>query len=345
MYFNIIVLLALSGLLAYVGDILGRKIGKMRLTFSGMRPRTTAVVISILTGMLITVVTLAILTAVSEEARVALFKIDEIRRDRDELTKKLKETQTSFDSTRLEYERALSAIRDLNESKEKLKAEVASMEKTLDIKNRESVVFQPDSLIAFEVISAKSKTEEIEMQFIDLINKLKSLCENLGVTVRDSSVIWGQLREPLFGVLKNLTPNEELVVYIKTKQRVMKGENLGDVNVRSEKNRIIFKKGDLIKFDDVPKDQEEKEHIVIDGSKSRDSIKLELISYLDKVRRKAKNEGLIIEPFMMFDSINLHDIVNEIKKFNHKIKLYIEITEDVSIVGPFKFWIHYTEIN
>lgn len=345
MYFNIAVLLALGGLLAYVGDVLGRKIGKMRITLSGMRPRTTAVVISVLTGMMITIVTLAILTAVSEEARVALFKIDEIRRDREELTKKLREVQTNFDSTRIEYERALSAIRDLNESKDKLKAEVASMEKTLEIKNRESVVFQPDSLIAFEVISAKSRTEEIEMQFIDLINRLRSLCENLGVNVRDASAIWAQLREPLFGVLKKLDPNEELVVYIKTKQRVMKGENLGDVNVRSEKNRILYKKGDQIKFDDVPKDQEEKEHVVIDGSKSRDSIKLELISYLDRVRRKVKEDGLIVEPFIMFDSINLHDIVNEIKKFDRKIRLYVEITEDVSIVGPFKFWIHYSEVK
>lgn len=343
MYFNIIILLILSGVLAYVGDVLGRKIGKMRISIPGLRPKTTAIVISIVTGMLITIVTLAVLTAISEEARIALFKIEEIRRDREELTKKLAEQKSVYDSIEVEYSRALEVLKDINESKEKLKAESLSLEKTLQIKKLENVVFQPEELLDYVVITSDSKPVEIEKQYTDMINRIKNASEQIGVKTRPFESIWGQLRDPLMETSKKLRPREELVVYLKTTQRVMVGEFLEDVKVQAEMNRTIYKKGQKFTFES-PSGGGDTDNVVIDGSRSRELIKIELIRFFDKVRKKLKDDGMIIEPFSGFDSITMHDMINDIKQKNSKIMLSIEITGDVSIVGPFAFRIKFFKI-
>jgi uncharacterized protein (DUF3084 family) len=75
----IVVLILLSGLVAFIGNLVGRAIGRRRLTLLGIRPRYTAQIITVMTGMLITVVTLAAVLLVSEDARQALFHLREIQ--------------------------------------------------------------------------------------------------------------------------------------------------------------------------------------------------------------------------------------------------------------------------
>ncbi len=53
----ILTLLTLGGFVAYIGDLLGRRMGKKRLSILGLRPKHTAVVLTVLTGVLITLIT------------------------------------------------------------------------------------------------------------------------------------------------------------------------------------------------------------------------------------------------------------------------------------------------
>lgn len=75
------VLILLSGAIAIVGNAVGRNIGRRRLSLFGLRPRYTAQIITVLTGMLITVTTLLVMLALSGEARVALFRLNEVLRE------------------------------------------------------------------------------------------------------------------------------------------------------------------------------------------------------------------------------------------------------------------------
>ncbi len=72
-------LILVSGLVAFIGNLVGRNIGRRRLTLLGLRPRYTAQLITVLTGMLITVVTLAVVLLVSNDARQALFHLQELQ--------------------------------------------------------------------------------------------------------------------------------------------------------------------------------------------------------------------------------------------------------------------------
>lgn len=76
----IVAILVLGGLLATLGDRIGTKVGKARLSLFNLRPRKTAVLITIVTGILISASTLGILFASSEPLRRGVFEYDETQR-------------------------------------------------------------------------------------------------------------------------------------------------------------------------------------------------------------------------------------------------------------------------
>ncbi len=88
------VLIALSGGIALVGNAVGRGIGRRRLSLFGMRPRYTAQVITVATGMLITITTLVVVLLLSAEARVALFRLNEVFRETRRLEDEIRKQET-----------------------------------------------------------------------------------------------------------------------------------------------------------------------------------------------------------------------------------------------------------
>lgn len=61
------VLILVSGFIAYFGDLLGRSMGKKRLTLWKLRPKHTAYIVTALTGMLIAALTLSTLIRVNHD--------------------------------------------------------------------------------------------------------------------------------------------------------------------------------------------------------------------------------------------------------------------------------------
>ena len=75
------ILIIVSGAVAYVGNLVGRATGRRRLTIFGLRPRYTAQLVTIVTGMLITIITLVSVFLVSTDARTGLFQLNELREE------------------------------------------------------------------------------------------------------------------------------------------------------------------------------------------------------------------------------------------------------------------------
>ncbi len=73
-------LVVVSGVIAYVGDIVGRRMGRKRLSLFGLRPRHTAIVISVISGMLITAFTLTAAMLASRNVRDGFLNMGEMRR-------------------------------------------------------------------------------------------------------------------------------------------------------------------------------------------------------------------------------------------------------------------------
>ncbi|MBN9503526.1 MAG: DUF3084 domain-containing protein [Armatimonadetes bacterium] len=73
-YLFLSILVIVGGVIAWVADSLGRRIGKKRLSFMGLRPRHTATLIIILAGILVPIITIAAMYVLSSDVREWIIK-------------------------------------------------------------------------------------------------------------------------------------------------------------------------------------------------------------------------------------------------------------------------------
>lgn len=105
-YILILAILILGGVIATVGDRIGTRVGKARLSLFKLRPKNTAVLVTILTGTLISASTLAILFAADEGLRKGVFELEDIQKDLRRKREQLDATAQQLDGTRKELEQA-----------------------------------------------------------------------------------------------------------------------------------------------------------------------------------------------------------------------------------------------
>ena len=68
----------MGGLIAYMGDKLGTKVGKRKMSLFGLRPKHTSIIVTIVTGLLVAATTVGVLTITSQSVRTALFGMDQL---------------------------------------------------------------------------------------------------------------------------------------------------------------------------------------------------------------------------------------------------------------------------
>ncbi len=72
-------LLVLGGLLSTLGDRLGTRVGKARLSIFKLRPKRTAIFITAMTGSFISAISFGFMLLVSRQLRVGLFELDDLQ--------------------------------------------------------------------------------------------------------------------------------------------------------------------------------------------------------------------------------------------------------------------------
>jgi uncharacterized protein (DUF3084 family) len=120
----ILALLLLGGVLSTLGDRLGSKVGKARLSLLGMRPRRTAVVITVLTGSLISAISLGLMLLVSDRLRTGLFELDQLER-------RLSEGREALERSQSELNAAEQGRREARSQLGMVEAQAASLRKEL----------------------------------------------------------------------------------------------------------------------------------------------------------------------------------------------------------------------
>lgn len=75
----IAIIAVMGGAIAYIGDKLGTKVGKKKLSIFGLRPKHTSIIVTIVTGILISATTLGVMTAISWDVRTALFGMEALK--------------------------------------------------------------------------------------------------------------------------------------------------------------------------------------------------------------------------------------------------------------------------
>lgn len=126
----IIVMIITGGAIAFIGDKLGTKIGKKRLSIFGLRPRHTSMIVTVVTGGLITALSIGFMALISQNVRTALFGMDELRQTMDSTLAELDEATENLFKAQEEFERANANLKEskleiasLKTEQEELRAE------------------------------------------------------------------------------------------------------------------------------------------------------------------------------------------------------------------------------
>lgn len=138
----IIFLIVISGAIALIGNYVGRRVGKRRISILGIRPYYTSMIITVITGVLITTVTLIILISVSYSMRTALESKAQLQETIKMLSQKLSSTQSELSiranelSAAIEYQKRLEKnIQEQTKKVKSLETEMKRLEK--DLKEKE----------------------------------------------------------------------------------------------------------------------------------------------------------------------------------------------------------------
>jgi uncharacterized protein (DUF3084 family) len=324
---SILVLIIVSGLIAWAGDVIGRRIGRRRLSIFGIRPKNTAIVITIFTGMVITLLTLVILAMISKEARFALM-------DSDRIMKELGDIQQEFD-------RSKDVIRTLNEERLALEStrsglvsEISRMTREVEIvrndlfaarRNLEAlskgkIIFNKDEVLGYVTVKGKSQPDQLVMELEKLTRNIYDMAQTLGFKVKSFKKTWGQMEAPIRTFAEQLDENANMAIVIQTTERVAKGQEL-QLNLKAIPNRLVFQKGDVLEGE-------------IDASQNRQDIRMEILGMLEEINIKARSRDMVVNPMEEVDSMILYDLVNQVKKYNKPVRLEIYVDEDTSITGP-----------
>lgn len=161
----IVVLVLTGGVIAFIGDRLGSKVGKKKLSLFGLRPRHTSILVTIITGILITTVTFGILAIASKDVRTALFGMNKLKAELNEKQSMLEEASGAL----------VNVKNDLNTTKE----EYAKSKKDLEETQEDlEIAQQAAELLRQEQVALQNKNQELWSDNQTLIEHNQSLAEN-----------------------------------------------------------------------------------------------------------------------------------------------------------------------
>lgn len=215
--FTLILVLALmGGLIAYLGDKLGSKIGKKRLRLFGLRPHDTSVVMTILSGILVAALTITVLTISSKEVRTALFGMKKMRAEiaslttaRDqanqelsaqnakiqELDQKITEATASADAAKKQEAAAKAQMQEAQAQMQQAQADLGALQARY---NEANARLQQAQAQVKEAEAARDKLQQDVKSLEDTAKKLK---EGI-VAIREGNVVFRSGEILYAGVLK-----------------------------------------------------------------------------------------------------------------------------------------------
>lgn len=147
-YILIAAIFLLGGIIAAFGDRLGTKIGKARLRLFNLRPRQTAMIITVVTGMSISALTLGILFGLSGSLRRGIFQLDDILKEKRQTEADLAEVRQqkqqveqqlidvraqqnqavdNLDAINLDFEQSRQQVKKISAQAKKLRQELNSL--------------------------------------------------------------------------------------------------------------------------------------------------------------------------------------------------------------------------
>ena len=203
----IIIMAIVGGLIAYIADKMGSKIGKKRMSIFGLRPKHTSILLTVLSGVIISVVTIVVMAIASQSARTALFGMDKLQKELRQLNEDKIVAAEALSSAKGQVDEQNKLIDELDERIKESTARNDAMESKLSSMNEKYVLAQNEVQALTE---ARAKlSEEIE----DLEKTTESLRKGI-INMREGQVFYRTGEVIYAGVMHGGLTHQENVVQV-----------------------------------------------------------------------------------------------------------------------------------
>ncbi len=293
----IIFLLLLGGLISTLGDLLGSKIGKARFSVLKLRPKKTAILITIMTGSVISASSLSLMILVNRQLRVGLFRLGDLQ-------KKLQDSR--------------QVLIPLQQEREKLENKIVVKERELKqlerniiaLRSGKVVIRSGQSLMISEINSTNEDDIRAQLNKI-IINANRYTYKIVKPKGGDAKNLLLLRKNHIEELEKIILRGGNWVINIKSVRNVLSGENFVYAFPEISENKIIVRKDEKItKIAFQKEDFKRKEF----GEK----INLLLSSSLAEMKRRG---SLINEIKLSSSSIKeLRDFLNKNNKKNFEVE-------------------------
>jgi hypothetical protein len=331
---------AVSATVSYVGDMLGKKIGKKRISLLGLRPRYTSTVITVFTGIAVALLTLVAAGYSSDSVKMAIFGPNIMARQMTELTNEVRSRQNELDDMTLDLIAAQNELSSVKNEKQTVEAEVAALRDETEslelglaeMKKGRVIVFQGEMLAqtSMEPDENRYDLDGAVLRLVDLsedyLNKkmpdLSSAVPPNALTV----VVTDEMRETVKDALKDAEGRQAL--RLTAPSNIVLGQPLeGILNVFE--SRLVYRAGEILMRQRV------------DAVLSQEDGKKILDDMLQNIKRSAVSKRILPDPFLgtvgNFDLLDIYDTLDKIVVFGEAMKaaeVTITAAADIYTEGP-----------
>ncbi|HAH96240.1 MAG TPA: hypothetical protein DHD79_06695 [Firmicutes bacterium] len=278
----VVVLIALGGVVAFLGDRVGMRVGRRRITLFNLRPKYTSILITIFTGVVIVAATLGVMAIVSQDVRTALFSMKELQNDLKQTRGELERTEAHASELTNTVEVLVDQVSIKEQEYQQLVSQYESTQAKLDqVTKRRASVEKQLVLVTGRLDTVTYQYDIARQNLAETENSLAETEENLRFAQARMEPLT-EIQSQLTSVIDQLTLERERLnreVEALTAETMSLQEGLRGMLGR----QVVFHTGEIVLA------------TVIDGGRSTTEITQELLNmHLKKANELALTRGALV---------------------------------------------------
>ncbi len=359
------IIAVMGGIIAYVGDKIGTKVGKQRMSLFGLRPKYTSIVVTIITGLMIAAATVGVLSISSRSVRTALFGLDQMYAQMEELNQQIAAKNEELKARQAEIDAQAEQMNTMQEAVQASQQELEEVRAARDAMGADlqsvKEAYQEAQGRMGDLEKARRVMEDhiADLQFTakNLENNITNLREGtvmfrVGELLSSATVRPGLSETEAQGVLTDILNDTNGLILkrfnIKEEQSVLyvSRSNMADaakqlaaadtpmmVRIVASGNIIVGEPA-IAKIQIFPQRliYHKGDIVWVGGINGGDNAQNAVVDFLGEVNKRAKEKGIIPDPLSgevgNVPGAELFEVINQVRDTNGPLRIEAITTKD-----------------
>lgn len=359
------IIAVMGGIIAYVGDKIGTKVGKQRMSLFGLRPKYTSIVVTIITGLMIAAATVGVLSISSRSVRTALFGLDQMYAQMEELNQQIAAKNEELKARQVEIDAQAEQMNTMQEAVQASQQELEEVRAARDAMGADlqsvKEAYQEAQGRMGDLEKARRVMEDhiADLQFTakNLENNITNLREGtvmfrVGELLSSATVRPGLSETEAQGVLTDILNDTNGLILkrfnIKEEQSVLyvSRSNMADVAKQLAAAdtpmmvRIVASGNIIVGEPAIAKIQIYPQRLIyhkgdivwVGGINGGDNAQNAVVDFLGEVNKRAKEKGIIPDPLSgevgNVPGAELFEVINQVRNTNGPLRIEAITTKD-----------------